>query len=57
MPKGQKTTTKFDKRINIRVSAEDWHRIMLLAQNNRQTPSAWLRERIGKLLNGNKNIG
>ena len=52
MAKGRKTTAKFDHRINIRVNAEDWHNIMLLAQKDRQTPSAWLREKIGRLLNG-----
>ncbi len=52
MVQGKGTTEKFDKRINIRVSSEDWHKIMLLAQEARQKPSAWLREKIGKLLNG-----
>lgn len=52
MAKGRKTIAKFDHRINIRVNAEDWHNIMLLAQKDRQTPSAWLREKIGRLLNG-----
>ena len=52
MGKGKGTTEKFDHRINIRISAEDWHKIMLQAQNERQKPSAWLRERIGKILNG-----
>lgn len=51
MVKGKGTTERFDKRINIRVSSEDWHRIMLLAQKERQKPSAWLRMQIGKLLN------
>ena len=54
MVKGKGTTERFDKRINIRVSAEDWHTIMLLAQKKRQKPSAWLRERIGMLLNREK---
>lgn len=54
MTRGKGTTERFDKRINIRVSAEDWHRIMLLAQKERQKPSAWLRASIGKLLNGAK---
>jgi hypothetical protein len=52
MVKGKGTTELFDKRINIRVSSEDWHKIMLLAQRERQKPSAWLRAKIGKLLNG-----
>jgi hypothetical protein len=52
--KGKKTTEKFDHRINIRVSAEDWHKIMLLAQKDRLTPSAWLRVKIGKFLNGGR---
>jgi hypothetical protein len=52
MTKGKKTTERFEKRINIRMSATDWHEVMLRAQEDRQTPSAWLRVQIGKILNG-----
>jgi predicted HicB family RNase H-like nuclease len=51
MVQGKKTTEKFDKRINIRITAQDWHLIMLLAQKERLSPSAWLRNQIGKLIN------
>jgi len=52
MAQGKKTTEKYDKRINIRVSSSLWHKIMLLAQEEGLSPSAWLRSNIKKVVNG-----
>jgi hypothetical protein len=54
MVKGQKTTERFDKRINIRVTATAWHKIMLLAQEDDLSPSAWLRNQIMKIIKGQR---
>jgi len=50
MVKGKKTTEKFDKRINIRVTSSAWHKIMLIAQEENLSPSAWLRSQIMKII-------
>jgi len=50
MVRGKKTTEKFDKRINIRVSSSLWHKIMLISQEEGLSPSAWLRSQIQKIV-------
>jgi len=50
MVKGRKTTERFDRRINIRVTASAWHKIMLAAQEEDLSPSAWLRNQIMKII-------
>jgi len=52
MIKGKKVTQRFDKRINIRFTSDDWHLIIFHAHKDRQTPSAWVRAKLGVILNG-----
>jgi predicted HicB family RNase H-like nuclease len=44
MTRGKKTTVRFDHRINIRISSEDWHRLILHAQKENMIPSSWARK-------------
>jgi len=52
MTRGKKTTVKFDRRINIRLSAEDWHKVMLKAQSEHLPPSTWIRKKVLDFING-----
>ena len=57
MVRGKKTTEKFDKRINIRVSSSLWHKIMLISQEESLSPSAWLRSQIQKIVKNMEGKG